>query len=147
MLTYVHQIIIELPNISLLIRKIQEFKPHGAAVKNVLARQTRLFSPEFEPIVIPYEGTTVPGYFYRAPEVRGDNEKGKDNGNGANASRPRPTLIVHGGFDSTLEEIYTSSTCIRTRLQLLDYEIKRCYNGPLYAGCKVGLSINLFTIV
>ena len=116
--------------------------------KECFSKAGRLFSPEFEPIVIPYEGTTVPGYFYRAPEVRGGNEKGKDNGNGANASRPRPTLIVHGGFDSTLEEIYTSaSTCIRTRLQLLDYEIKRCYNGPLYAGCKVGLSINLFTIV
>lgn len=77
--------------------------------KECFSKACRLFSPEFEPIEIPYEGTTVPGYFYRASEVRGGNEKGKDNGNGVNASRPRPTLIVHGGFDSTLEELYTSA--------------------------------------
>ncbi|MGA7898572.1 MAG: alpha/beta fold hydrolase [Nitrososphaeraceae archaeon] len=77
--------------------------------KECFSKAGRLFSPEFEPIEIPYEGTTVPGYFYRASEVRGGNEKGKDNGNGVNASRPRPTLIVHGGFDSTLEELYTSA--------------------------------------
>jgi pimeloyl-ACP methyl ester carboxylesterase len=59
-----------------------------------------LFSPAFEPIEIPYEGTTLPGYFYRVDE--------EDNGNN-NSNAPRPTLIAHGGFDSTLEELYTSA--------------------------------------
>ena len=43
-----------------------------------------------EQIQIPYEGTTLPGYFYR---VDGSLE-------------PRPTLLSLGGFDSTGEELY-----------------------------------------
>ena len=61
----------------------------------------RLFSPSFEPIEIPYEGTMLPGYFYRTNHhnsVRG-------------ARTSRPTIIVHGGFDSTLEELYASAVC------------------------------------
>jgi len=43
-----------------------------------------------EEVRIPYEGTTLPGYFYPA---------------GA-AGTPRPTLLIHGGYDSTGEEQY-----------------------------------------
>jgi len=43
--------------------------------------------PRIEPVQIPFEGTTLPGYFYR--------------GNGAGA---RPTVVIHGGFDGTAEE-------------------------------------------
>lgn len=76
--------------------------------KECFSKAARLFSPPFESIEIPYEGTSLPGYFYRAD----------DN----NDSRPpRPTLIVHGGFDSTVEELYTSAApAFGERLQLLN---------------------------
>lgn len=44
-----------------------------------------LLDTPVEEILIPYEGTTLPGYFYRPDE---------------SADR-RPTLMVHGGYDST----------------------------------------------
>ncbi|MDJ0719650.1 MAG: alpha/beta fold hydrolase [Prochloraceae cyanobacterium] len=50
----------------------------------------QLMDTPVEPVQIPYEKTALPGYFYR-PD---DSEK------------PRPTLIVHGGYDSTGEELY-----------------------------------------
>jgi len=46
--------------------------------------------PTFDAITIPYEGTTLPGYFCPAYSDR----------------RPAPTLIIHSGFDGTTEEIY-----------------------------------------
>ena len=39
---------------------------------------------------IPYEGTTLPGYLFLADD----------------SGRPRPTVLYHGGYDSTLEEDY-----------------------------------------
>ena len=50
----------------------------------------RLLEYPCEEVEIPYEGTTLPGYFYRADP----------------SPTPRPTLIVHGGYDSTGEELY-----------------------------------------
>jgi alpha-beta hydrolase superfamily lysophospholipase len=49
-----------------------------------------LFDPPFEAIQIPYEKTTLPGYFFRA---------GADD-------HSRPTLIAMTGFDGTAEELY-----------------------------------------
>jgi dipeptidyl aminopeptidase/acylaminoacyl peptidase len=43
-----------------------------------------------ERVRIPYEGTTLPGYFYRPDDSRA----------------PRRTLLALGGFDSTGEELY-----------------------------------------
>jgi alpha-beta hydrolase superfamily lysophospholipase len=43
-----------------------------------------------ETIAIPYEGTTLPGYFFRV-----------DSGAGA-----RPTVLLLGGYDGTAEELY-----------------------------------------
>jgi len=43
-----------------------------------------------EVVKIPYEGTTLPGYFYRIDH----------------SEAPRPTLLIHGGYDSTGEEQY-----------------------------------------
>ena len=75
--------------------------------KKCFGKAARLFSPPFEPVEIPYEGTTLPGYFYRV--------------NNTDSRSPRPTLIVHGGFDSTLEELYTTvPPRIGKRLQLLN---------------------------
>jgi len=65
--------------------------------KECFSKAARLFSPPFEPVEIPYERTTLPGYFYRVNE------------NNDSSRAIRPTLIVHGGFDSTLEELYISA--------------------------------------
>ena len=43
-----------------------------------------------ERVSLPYEGTTLPGYFYRVDDSR----------------TPRRTLLALGGFDSTGEELY-----------------------------------------
>ena len=75
-----------------------------------------------ELVRIPYEGTTLPGYFYR---VDGD-------------ARPRPTLIVHGGYDSTGEEQYFSTVvaAIERGYNCLSFEgpgqggVIRCQNLP-----------------
>jgi len=42
------------------------------------------------PVAIPYENNTLPGYFYRAGEP----------------GVPRPTVIMHTGFDGTAEEMH-----------------------------------------
>jgi len=52
-----------------------------------------LFDPPIEPVEIPYEGTVLHGYFYRAA------------GSG-NDTTPRPTMILHSGFDGTCEELH-----------------------------------------
>jgi pimeloyl-ACP methyl ester carboxylesterase len=52
-----------------------------------------LFDPPIEPVEIPYEGTVLHGYFYRAA------------GSGSDAG-PRPTMIMHSGFDGTCEELH-----------------------------------------
>ena len=68
--------------------------------KECFSKAARLFSPPFESIEIPYEGTTLPGYFYRVDEDSNNNDSNRVH---------RPTLIVHGGFDSTVEELYISA--------------------------------------
>jgi len=47
-------------------------------------------SPAVEPVEIPYEGTTLPGYFCQADD----------------SGRPRPTLVCTNGYDSTINEMY-----------------------------------------
>jgi alpha-beta hydrolase superfamily lysophospholipase len=51
-----------------------------------------LLSPPAEVVAIPYEDTTLPGYFFRVDERHS----------------PRPTLLVTGGYDGTAEEVYFS---------------------------------------
>src|SRR5262245_41338363 len=52
----------------------------------------RLHDPVIEPVEIPYEKTTLPGYFHHADR----------------ANAPRPTLIMHTGFDGSAEEMHFS---------------------------------------
>jgi pimeloyl-ACP methyl ester carboxylesterase len=52
-----------------------------------------LFDPPIEPVEIPYEGTVLRGYFYRGA--------GSDE-----TTTPRPTIIMHSGFDGTCEEMH-----------------------------------------
>ena len=49
-----------------------------------------LFDPPIEPVEIPYEDTTLPGYFHR-PDLSGE---------------PRTTVIMHSGFDGSAEEMH-----------------------------------------
>lgn len=69
-----------------------------------------LFTPAFESISIPYENTTLPGYFYRAD----------------NSGMPRPTLVVNGGYDGTNEENYffCAAAALRRGYHCL------CFDGP-----------------
>ena len=48
----------------------------------------RLYDPPIEPVEIPYEHTTLPGYLHRVD----------------NSARRRPLLIMHTGFDGSAEE-------------------------------------------
>jgi hypothetical protein len=97
-------IITGLQNFSSWILKIQEFKQLGE-IAECFRKAAELFSPQVkvEPIEIPYEQTTLPGYLYKVDDYYSD-------GNDSKHSKPkRPTLIAHGGFDSTLEELYASA--------------------------------------
>jgi pimeloyl-ACP methyl ester carboxylesterase len=60
------------------------------ASKVLYAKAAELMGPTWEPVEIPYEGTTLPGYFYKPDE----------------SNEPRPTLVFHGGYDSSVEELY-----------------------------------------
>jgi pimeloyl-ACP methyl ester carboxylesterase len=95
--------------------------------KECFGKASNLFPFLVEPIEIPYEdGTTLPGYFYHYLNADGHGvyggrymggnvntgnnniENGKNTDSKA-TSPVNPTLIVHGGFDSTLEELYSST--------------------------------------
>ncbi|MES9524330.1 TIGR03086 family metal-binding protein [Streptomyces capoamus] len=49
-----------------------------------------LFTPAIEPVTLPYEGTTLPGYLYRPDD----------------SGLPRPTVVMFNGFDGTAEEMH-----------------------------------------
>jgi alpha-beta hydrolase superfamily lysophospholipase len=63
------------------------------ASRDTFARAAALLPHPAEAVEIPYEGTTLAGYFYRVDD----------------SAVPRPTLIFHGGLDSTLEELYPAA--------------------------------------
>jgi len=67
-----------------------------------------LMTSPVEPVEIPYEGTTLPGYFCRVDD----------------SGRPRPTLIVTNGYDSTIYEFYLDFAAV----------LPRGYNLLLYDG-------------
>jgi pimeloyl-ACP methyl ester carboxylesterase len=62
------------------------------ASQKAYAEAAKLSGPTWEPVQIPYEGTTLPGYFYKAD----------------NSGKPRPTIMFFGGFDSSVEELFYS---------------------------------------
>lgn len=68
----------------------------------------KLMDTPVEQVLIPYEMTALPGYFYRP----NDSEK------------PRPTLLVHGGYDSTGEELYflVAAAAIQRKYNCLIFE-------------------------
>lgn len=55
-------------------------------------RAARLHDARIEPVEIPYGDTRLPGYFYHS----GDRSPG-----------PKPTVLIHNGFDGTAEEVFS----------------------------------------
>jgi pimeloyl-ACP methyl ester carboxylesterase len=89
--------------------------------KECFTKATNLLPYDIEQIEIPYEGTILPGHFYhyKGKEEEKSNSNNKNdiekdiNSSLSQAPSPDsysyPTLVVHGGFDSTLEELYSSA--------------------------------------
>lgn len=69
--------------------------PDDARIDYAYGRSVECFraaiadDPSIRPVEIPYEGTTLSGYFYRAP-----------------GAGPKPTLVMHSGFDGSCEELH-----------------------------------------
>jgi hypothetical protein len=66
-------------------------RAYGRQIKTYKAA-ARLFDVPVEPVEIPYEATSLPGYFHRVDQ----------------SDRPRPLLIMHTGFDGSAEEKHWS---------------------------------------
>lgn len=80
--------------------------------KECFSNAAKLFPFLAESIEIPYEqGATLPGYFYHNSKenVHNNNADGSMKSKETKKKLSRPTVIVHGGFDSTLEELYSSA--------------------------------------
>jgi pimeloyl-ACP methyl ester carboxylesterase len=80
--------------------------------KECFSKAAALFPFYVESIEIPYEGgVRLPGYFYHYSKKNSVYNNGDLNtrGNKAEMKVSRATLIAHGGFDSTLEELYFSA--------------------------------------
>jgi pimeloyl-ACP methyl ester carboxylesterase len=58
--------------------------------KETFGQAAKLFDSPVEPVAIPYEGTTLPGYLFLVDD----------------SGTPRQTVIFNSGYDSTLEEAY-----------------------------------------
>jgi pimeloyl-ACP methyl ester carboxylesterase len=58
----------------------------------VFQKAAALMRPPVEPVEIPYERTTLPGYFCQVDD----------------SGRPRPTLVCTNGYDSTINEMYVT---------------------------------------
>jgi pimeloyl-ACP methyl ester carboxylesterase len=85
-------------------RLVEAFEKEAAAFQKAAA----LMTPPVEPVEIPFEGSTLPGYFCRVD----------------GSERPRSTLICTNGYDSTIYEMY------------LDFApaLRRGYNLLLFDG-------------
>lgn len=64
--------------------------PTWGKSRECFSKAAQLFSPPFEAVEIPYEGTTLPGYFFPVDD----------------SGTARPTLILQTGYDGTIEELY-----------------------------------------
>ncbi len=82
--------------------------------RDAFRQATALFDTPVEMVSIPFEGHTLPGYFF-AVDASG---------------APRPTLILIGGYDSTTEELYFFSVAAALRR---GYNCL-CYDGPGQGG-------------
>jgi pimeloyl-ACP methyl ester carboxylesterase len=85
-------------------RLVEAFDKETEAFQKAAA----LMTPPVEPVEIPFEGTTLPGYFCRVDD----------------SGRPRSTLIVTNGYDSTINELYLDFAAV----------LRRGYNLLLFDG-------------
>ena len=78
------------------------------ASQQAYAEAAKLTGSIWEPVQIPYEGTTLPGYFYKVDD----------------SGKPRPTLIFIGGFDSSLEELlfFGGAAAVRRGFNCLTFD-------------------------
>ncbi len=64
---------------------------------SIFRKAAAMFSPQLEYLQIPYEGTTIPAYFYRGSDTGGR----------------LPTIIIHQGFDGSKEESIPSGLAVQ----------------------------------
>ena len=76
-----------------------EVREVGQLSVDSFARAAQLMNPAPQPVRFPYEDTTLPGWWIPA-------DLGSGHPTGGDPDGPRPTLLFHGGFDSTEEELY-----------------------------------------
>lgn len=84
--------------------------------RNTFGQACRLMDTPVEEVEIPYEDTTLHGYFYQVDD----------------SHKTRPTLIIHGGYDSTGEELYFGGAAAA---------IQRGYNCLTFEGPGQGSAI------
>jgi hypothetical protein len=77
-----------------------------------------LFPFAYEQLTIPYAETTLPGYFFQ-PDHSG---------------KARPTLLIHGGYDSTAEEQF---------FETVESALVRGYNCIVFDGPGQGSAIRI----
>jgi len=80
----------------------------------------KLFDPPIEPVEIPYENTTLPGYFHRVDPSR----------------RKRPLLMIHSGFDGgSAQEVHDNGAraAVERGYNVLAFDGPGQF-GPLHRG-------------
>ena len=85
-----------------------EVRQVGQLSVDSFAGAAQLMNPAPQPIRFPYEDTTLPGWWIPA-------DLGTAHPTGGDPDDPRPTLLFHGGFDSTEEELYFSGGAAAAR--------------------------------
>ena len=93
----------------------ERFGPLWIRSQQLWDRATDLLVPPVQRVRIPYEGTTLPGYFYRADD----------------SGRPRPLAIVNNGSDGSQMEIWP----------LLAAALRRGYHALTFWGPGQGLAL------
>jgi pimeloyl-ACP methyl ester carboxylesterase len=86
-------------------RLVEAFDKEATAFQ----KAAQLMTLPVEPVEIPYEGTTLPGYFCQVDD----------------SGRPRSTLVVTNGYDSTIYELYLDFAAALRRGYIL-----LLYDGP-----------------
>ncbi|MGO9908204.1 MAG: alpha/beta hydrolase family protein [Solirubrobacteraceae bacterium] len=97
----------------------------GQLSVDMFACAAQLMSSPPERVRFPYEDTTLPGWWIPA-------ESGSAHPSGGDPDGPRPTLLFHGGFDSTEEELYFSGGAAAAR---------RGYHALAFAGPGQGSAL------
>jgi pimeloyl-ACP methyl ester carboxylesterase len=102
-----------------------EVREVGQLSVDSFASAARLMNPAPQPVRLPYEDTTLPGWWIPA-------DLGTVHPTGGDPEGPRPTLLFHGGFDSTEEELYFAGGAAAAR---------RGYHVLVFAGPGQGSAL------